>query len=233
MGLLLGALLVGLEAGLSEILPVYLTGAVLVAAPVVATRGLHLDGLMDVSDGLFGGYTRERRLEIMRDPRVGAFAVAGALCVILLKWSAILSLLTLPDSSGKMGLPWKGLVLLLFPVLSRWAMVFQLSAFPYARTQGLGAAFREGGQLIPALAAAVIALAASLLLAGLGGLALFGMATALAWLMGKWMSALLGGLTGDTYGATNEVVEVAVLGMAIALMPHDLITPLHDLVRGA
>ena len=229
----MGALLVGLEAGFSKILPAYMTGAVLVAALVVATRGLHLDGLMDVSDGLFGGYTRERRLEIMRDPRVGAFAVAGALCIVLLKWTAVLSLITLPESSGKMDLPWKGLALLLFPILSRWAMVLQISAFPYARAQGLGAAFRQGGQLIPTLAGAVIALAASLLLAGLGGLALFGMATALAWLMGKWMSAMLGGLTGDTYGATNEVAEVAVLGTAVALMPHDLITPLHDLVRGA
>jgi len=230
VGLMLGLLLVGLEAGFSKILPVYLTSAILVVALVVATRGLHLDGFMDVCDGLFGSYTKERRLEIMRDPHVGAFAVAGAICIVLLKWTAILSLLSLP-ASGK-DLPWKGLGLLLFPTLSRWAMVLQLSAFPYARLQGLGLAFHNGPYLLATLVAAVIALAAALLLGGIGGVVLFTGVTALAWLLGKGMAALLGGLTGDTYGATNEVSEVVTLGTTVALMPHGLITPLFTLNIG-
>ena len=228
MGLLLGLLLVGLEAGFDRIIPVYLTSAILVVALVIATRGLHMDGLMDVCDGVFGGYTKERRLEIMRDPHVGAFAVAGALCIILLKWAAILSLLSLHESESD--LPWEGLGLLLFPTLSRWAMVLELSSFPYARSQGLGSPFHQGSRLVATLVAAASALVASLLLAGWGGLVLFAIATLLAWLLGKGMAALLGGLTGDTYGAANEVAEVVILGVAVALMPHGLITPLHELL---
>ena len=88
VGLLIGLAMVGLEAGSSRVFPVPLTAALLVVFLVVITRGLHIDGLMDICDGVFGGATPERRLEIMRDSRVGAFAVAGAGSIILLKvWS--------------------------------------------------------------------------------------------------------------------------------------------------
>ena len=164
VGLLLGLVLVGLEDGFSRIFPVYLTSAVLVVTLVVATGGLHLDGLMDTCDGLFGGHTRQQRLEIMRDSHVGAFAVAGALSIVLLKWAAILSLLSLTEPEGD--LQWRGLGLLLFPVLSRWAMVLQLSAFPYARSEGLGLAFHQGARLAPASVATAVTLVASLLISG-------------------------------------------------------------------
>ena len=225
MGLLLGLTLVGLEEACSRVFPIYLTGGVLVVTLVVVTRGLHLDGLMDVCDGLFGGYTRERRLEIMRDSHVGAFAVAGALSVLLLKYGAILSLLSLTES-GKV---W---ALLLFPCLSRWAMVLQLSAFTYVRPQGLGSAFSHGSAFVPTVVAGATAIAASAVLGSGGGLILFALATAVAWTMGRVISSLLGGLTGDVYGATNEVVEVITLGTVVALIPHDLVTPLHDLLGG-
>ena len=77
VGLLIGLILVALEAGFSRVFPPFLTAALLVTFLIVATRGLHFDGLMDVCDGIFGGATPERRLEIMRDPQVGAFAVTG------------------------------------------------------------------------------------------------------------------------------------------------------------
>ena len=86
VGLLLGLALVVVELGASRVFPPPLTAAVLVVLMIVVTRGLHIDGLMDVCDGLFGGSTPERRLEIMRDSRVGAFAVAGAGGVLLLPW---------------------------------------------------------------------------------------------------------------------------------------------------
>ena len=228
VGLLLGLLLVGFEAALSRIFPVYLTSAILMAALLIATRGLHMDGFMDVCDGLFGGYTKEWRLEIMRDSHVGSFAVAGGVSIILLKWAAILSLLSPAVSGG--GLPCKGLGLLLFPLLSRWAMVLQLSAFPYARSQGLGTAFHQFPNLLATLGAATLALVAAVLLAGVGGVVLFSGIALLAWLLGRGMTALLGGITGDTYGATNEITEVIVLGTTAALMPHGLITPLHELL---
>ena len=97
VGLLMGLILVGVEEASSRLFSEPLTAAFLVAAMVIVTRGLHLDGLMDVFDGVFGGFTRERRLEIMRDSRVGAFGVVGGMTVLLLKYGALVSLLTLPE----------------------------------------------------------------------------------------------------------------------------------------
>ena len=93
VGLLLGLVLAVVEFAVAPIFPIYLTAGVLLLVMVITTRGLHLDGLMDVCDSLFGGYTKERRLEIMKDPHVGAFGVVAGSMLILLKFAALLSLL--------------------------------------------------------------------------------------------------------------------------------------------
>jgi adenosylcobinamide-GDP ribazoletransferase len=176
---------------------------------------------MDVCDGLFGGYTAERRLEIMRDSHVGAFAVVGAVGLLVLKYGTLVSLLSL-NAPGKEG------VLLLFPTLSRWSMVVQLDRFPYARRQGLGSPLHQNTARRATGFAAATAIAASILLGGIGGGGLLVGSTALAWLLGLGMSRMLGGLTGDTYGATNEIVEVVGLMAAVALLPHGWIVPLWE-----
>ena len=224
IGLLLGGVVAALEWGSDELflLP-FLTPAILIVFLIVMTRGLHLDGLMDVCDGLFGGYTRERRLEIMRDSNVGAFAVAGALGVLLLKYGALLSLISLP---------WQGKlpVLLMFPVISRWTMVLLLGAFPYARGSGLGSPFHQGGGGVATAAAAVTAAAAAVLIAGVGGVSILAGASVLALLVGKVVVKLLGGLTGDVYGAANEMTEVLVLIAAVAIAPYGFLEPIHRIV---
>ena len=224
IGLLLGGVVAALEWGSDELflLP-FLTPAILIVFLIVMTRGLHLDGLMDVCDGLFGGYTRERRLEIMRDSNVGAFAVAGALGVLLLKYGALLSLISLP---------WQGKlpVLLMFPVISRWTMVLLLGAFPYARGSGLGSPFHQGGGGVATATAAVTAAAAVVLIAGVGGVSILAGASVLALLMGKVVVKLLGGLTGDVYGAANEMTEVLVLIAAVAIAPYGFLEPIHRIV---
>ena len=156
VGLLIGILLalVGIAAG--NLFPVYFWGAVLLLLLAAVTRGLHADGLMDVCDGVFGGRTRERRLEIMKDSRVGAFGALGLGLVLLLKYGAFLSvfdyrttgpteafvyLSPLPDQGMEL---WGIILLLLFPMLSRWAMVVSLAAFPYARTKAWGRPSTKG-----------------------------------------------------------------------------------------
>ena len=239
VGLLLGLVLVGVEAGSARIFPVYLTAGILLVVMVLATRGLHLDGLMDVCDGLFGGYTKERRLEIMKDPHVGAFGVVAGSVLILLKFAALLSLLHPQFITGAWtsdvavlralafsSQPGKVLALLLFPTLSRWAMVVCLGAFPYARQQGLGSPFHQGNAKLAALTAALTALAASLILGGFGGLGLLAGVTLLALAAGWIMTRAFGGLTGDCYGAINEVSEVAVLAGAVALAHQEWLIPI-------
>ena len=178
---------------------------------------------MDVCDGLFGGYTPERRLEIMRDSHVGAFAVLGAVSLLLLKYGALVSLLSL-DVTGK---EW---ALVLFPPLGRWAMVLQLGAFSYVRSQGLGSPLHQGGAKLPTAVAATTVAAVAVVAGGIGGASLLVGASLLAWLLGAGMTRMLGGLTGDTYGATNEIVEVAALIAAVALLPLGLLEPLPSLL---
>ena len=209
VGLLLGAALVGLDAAAREGLPAIVVGALLVSALLILTRALHTEGLLDCCDGLFGGYTREDRLRILRDTHVGAFAVIGGAALIVTKWSLLVST---PDAA-QIGL------LLVFPCLSRFGMMATMAVFPYARAQGLGTPFQEGGswrQIGVGLATAV--LAAGLFL-GPGGLVLFGAVTLVALGLGRWMTSKLGGMTGDTYGAVNELGEVSALILGLALAP--------------
>ena len=205
------------------VFPASLTAALLLATLAILTRGLHLDGFMDVCDGLFGGYTPERRLEIMRDSHVGSFAVVGAVSLLILKYGALVSLLS-------MGVPGKELVLLLFPMISRWSMVMQLGAFQYVRREGLGSPHHQNSAKLATTVALLTAVVASVALGSIGGAALLVGATLLAWLLGLGMSRMLGGLTGDTYGATNEIIEVVGLVAAVALLPHGWIQPVWEFI---
>ena len=219
IGLVLGALLAGLDLLLSgrlflpegsfiALAPNHLlVSALLLVSLVVLTRGLHLDGFMDSCDALFGGYTRARRLEILRDPHVGAFAVAGVVCLLLIKCAAIAGLVH----------PLRLHVLILFPCLSRWGMLLVMELYPYARTEGLGVAFLASRGLLQLFFGLFCALIASLLIAGVMGLILLFAASLVAWAIGAWASRRLGGLTGDVYGAVNEIVETAVLALACFL----------------
>ena len=187
--------------------PPLLYASIVVVTLIVLTRALHLDGFMDCCDALLGGFNRERRLEILRDSHVGAFAVVGVVSLLLIKVAAIMAL----PPEGRF---W---MLLLFPCLSRWAMLIALEFFPYARSQGIGVPFQPKGgrwQLLAGFALAVIAVVA---FTGLAGLALLVLASAVAWSLSAWASKLLGGVTGDVYGAVNEVAEASVLVLAAIL----------------
>lgn len=223
VGLLLGLLLVGLEWGCSEVFPVYLSAAVLLVSLIVVNRGLHLDGLMDTCDGIFGGFTKERRLEIMRDSQVGAFGVAGAAGILLLKYGALVSLLELSSSDVK----WS---LLLFPMVSRWSMVVALGAFPYVRSLGLGSPFHQGSIFWPTAVAGISAVAGAVLLGSIAGAGMLVGATLIAWALGKSISGKLGGLTGDSYGAINEVIEMLALMAVVAMASHGWVEPLTKLL---
>ncbi len=207
VGLGLGGALLGLDVAAREGLPGLVVGAILVAALLVLTRAIHTEGFLDCCDGLFGGYTREDRLRILRDTHVGAFAVIGGAALVLLKWSALAGI---PDEA-RTGL------LLVFPCLSRFGMVATMALFPYAREQGLGTSFQEGRtrwQVGFGLATAAVA---AVLFLGGGGAILLGFVAVVSLGLGRWMAGMLGGMTGDTYGAVNEVGEMAVLVLGIAL----------------
>lgn len=207
VGLVVGGSLLALDVALRPLASPMFSGAILVVALMAITRGLHLDGLMDTCDALAGGKNPERRLEILRDSRVGAFAVIGGVAIVLLKWTAIV----------EVPAPIRVSALLLFPMLGRWGMVVAMARYPYARPEGLGSAFTKDRRAFQVIVAAFAALAFSVLMAGGAGLFLFGVATLAAWGLGSWLNGLFRGLTGDTYGAVNEAVEVVVLTSALVI----------------
>ena len=211
---------------------ILLWSVLLVVILVTLTRALHLDGFMDSCDALLGGFDLERRLEILRDPNVGAFAVIGLVCLLLIKVLIIAELppaiaglppgiATLPPEGWSVRIP----MLLLFPCLSRWAMLLTMELYPYVRSNGIGTAFFDGGQrgvrwqLILGFG---FTLVVSVALAGVAGVVLLAAASAVAWGIGAWATRLLGGVTGDIYGAVNEVTEAVVLLVAILLTPTSL-----------
>ena len=207
VGLGLGGILAGLDFAASLVLPPIVVGALYLIALLILTRALHTEGFLDSCDALFGGYTHERRLEILRDSHVGAFAVIGGAALLISKWALLVSI----DNEMRTEL------LVLFPSLSRAGMVTTMIVFNYAREQGLGASFKAQTRWwLDALGLGIAAAAGALLL-GLGGLALASVALAVALPMGGWISRLLRGMTGDTYGAVNEIAEICVLMAGIML----------------
>ena len=203
VGLALGGVLYGLGSSLQLIFPTQVVTIFILAAWLLLTRALHFDGFLDTCDGLFGGFTPERRLEIMRDSRVGAFGVAGGVMLLLAKYAAIISL---PHLSG----------LLLAPVMGRWATSIAVFAFPYAREKGLGRDMKDNVHWSQVILATLVAILASWLFAGWTGLLAFAVSGVLLWLGAGFILRRIPGLTGDSYGALCEIVEVAVLLVFVA-----------------
>jgi adenosylcobinamide-GDP ribazoletransferase len=201
VGLMIGGFLYGLDRLFALAFPSSLTNILLIIALAIITRALHLDGFIDTCDGLAGGRSPEERLKIMRDSRVGGFGVVGGCCLILLQYVA---LTVVPDE-------YRMEALILMPAIARWTIVYAVFAYPYAREQGLGTVFHQGKTLPWMAIATVITLAASISLLRLDGLAVTAAALLVAIVMGSYLNRKLVGLTGDTYGAINEVVGVAVL----------------------
>lgn len=199
VGLALGGILFGLDAGLRLILPPGPAAVLLMTAWLLSTRALHFDGFLDTCDGLFGGFTSERRLEIMRDSRVGAFGVAGG------------GMLLLAIFAGLTALTDRFAGLMLAPVLGRWAMSLAVVLFPYARDKGLGRDMKDNARLPQAALATGVALAAAWLGGGWAGLIALGIAAVLMLSAAGYTLRRIPGLTGDIYGAVCVIVEVAVL----------------------
>ena len=193
VGLLLGALLALLRGSLAGAGPL-LASALVLTAWAMLTGGLHLDGLADCADAWVGGHgDRERSLRIMKDPCAGPVAVATVVLVLLLKFSALAEL------------PGQAAVL---PLLGRGLVPLLLLTTPYVRPQGLGSPLVENLPRLPAgLAAGAALLGAAALLGPWPPLA----AAGAAWWLRRLMLRRLGGCTGDTLGASIEIVEAVVL----------------------
>ncbi|MBI4509795.1 MAG: adenosylcobinamide-GDP ribazoletransferase [Deltaproteobacteria bacterium] len=208
VGALLGGAVVLGQVACSPLLPAPLCAVVLVGIGVIGTGALHLDGLADMADGFGGGRTREDVLRIMRDHAVGAFGVIALVLLLATKITATQALLDERQGSS---------VLLLAPVLGRWAIVPVGYFCAYARPSGgLGAAFTgHVGKFEVVGATLLTGLGAGALL-GLRGLLLTFAVAAAASLLGWICVRRIGGVTGDTLGATIEACETLTLVLGVA-----------------
>ena len=200
---------VGLVAAAVFALATVLWNAVLAAllataATVVLTGAFHEDGLGDTIDGLGGGFTRERALEIMKDSRIGSYGTLALLLVVGTKVAALASMELLP-------------ALLALPAAhaaSRWLATSLIWRSRYVRlddssrakpvTQSLSTAgfvAASGWALLPLAACAIASLPGAL-----AGLALAILVR--GWLL-RWFERRLGGYTGDALGATQQLTELA------------------------
>ncbi len=199
VGLILGAIAAGCLWLLSFVLPQIVVAAIAVVLMAVITRGLHLDGVADTADGFWSVSDRKRTLEIMKDSFIGAMGVIAIASVLLLKFACLSTL-------GE-DLLWRGVLLM---VLSgRCMMTLPISIFPYARKEGgLGKLFYETKTVFNALWAVLFVLAAGWFIAGTAGIAAVVASVLVTIVFGLYCKSRIGGVTGDTIGATCEITEV-------------------------
>ncbi|WP_315436331.1 adenosylcobinamide-GDP ribazoletransferase [uncultured Selenomonas sp.] len=179
-----------------------LTAALLLILPLLLTGGLHADGFMDTADGVFSGRDRARKLEIMKDSRVGAFGVVSFVMLMFVQY-ALLS-----DLAPMLFVP----ALFVMPIIGRLAMVLAVACFPYAREDGMGKTFADMADRSTAVIAALTT-AVLVLPWGMLATAALVLGTLFALLFCRTMTNILGGVTGDVYGAATVLTETLVLAV--------------------
>jgi adenosylcobinamide-GDP ribazoletransferase len=210
VGLILGGILAGLNWLMGFVLPTPVANALLIVVLVMLTGAMHLDGFADTCDGMAGHKSIEERWKIMHDSHTGAFGVVGVVLLLLVKY---VSLNSLPAE-------YMTATLLFMPVVSRWAMVYAIFAFPYARPEGLGKAYKKATrwpQITIATVCTLVIATALYPLFSVAGFLLIGGILIFTTLLSLYYKHKFAGLTGDTYGAINESTEVMTLIFVIIL----------------
>ncbi len=206
VGLLIGAWLSLLHALLGSA-PLLLQAALLLGAWVLCTGALHLDGLADSADAWLGAHAnRERALTILKDPTSGPAGVTAIVLVLITKFAVLASL----DPADTFA------ALVVAPMLGRGAMTALFLTTPYVRRGGLGEAAAQNLSHRWALTSLLLS-ALVVAMFGWRGIAAIVVSAVLLWWSRRVMQRLLGGMTGDTLGATCEIVETGAL-VSIALV---------------
>lgn len=199
---LVGVIVGGSTAG------VYLLAARVVSPPVAIllalvfaafiTSGFHEDGLADTFDGLGGGWTKDRALEIMRDSRIGAY---GALALIFLILGKFITLTELGSEHV-----WRWLIVA--HVAARWTVLPLCKWLPYARPEGQGKLVAKQITSIALLIGSLTFLLTLLLFPWRTAIIALAMTIVVTFLSGLYYKRRLGGITGDCLGATNQITEL-------------------------
>ncbi len=205
VGTILGLVLVLINIIGTQFLPNLVRDSLLLIFFVLITGGIHLDGLVDSFDGFFGGKNKKEILSIMRDSSIGVYGVLVVVLLLLFKFTLLREL---PINR-------RNIILIIVPTISRWAMVLAVYLFPYARKEGFGKAHKLYLNKKHVLAATIWVLLLTLILFFWKGALVLGVSFLIIWLIGKFVTKKIEGLTGDNYGAINEIMEVVILLLMI------------------
>ena len=191
-------------------LSAFLGSLIVVLIFTLLTAGLHLDGLSDTVDGFYAGRDRKEILTIMRDTHIGSMGVIALIFLIGLKVTLL----------NEIWVRYSRLNLLeaifLFPVLSRWSMVGTAWLSPYARSEeGVGKAFAGKVTIREWLLSTLFILVITFFIFKFKALLLLLIVFLTTLLLIKYFKRRLAGVTGDVFGAINELIEVASLGYLI------------------
>ena len=205
VGAMVGAAVAGTHWVTHQLWPPMVAGAVVVAVDLVITGALHLDGLADTADGVLPHLDRPRRLAVMAEPGIGAFAVAVVVTVLMTRWALL----------ADAGLDPVALVAIW--AMSRTMVAIIPAVVPYARPDGLASAFLAGSS--PWLSLWLVPAGATLIVThGFNGAAAAFAAVVTAVGLVVLAKRRLGGFTGDILGASILVSETAAL-LALAAQP--------------
>lgn len=204
VGALIGALGAGVIVVATLLLPPALAVLFSMAVTVIATGAIHEDGLSDTADGLGGGYTRERMMEIMKDSRVGTYGAVALWFSLTMKFIVLNELLT-----RDLWLAAGGLIL--GHTLGRSSTIVLIYRYPYARAESGKAPFIVDSMTTPRLFLSLsFTLVLSLLVFSWQAFFILAVASIATWLTGRYVNRRIGGITGDTLGAANQIVELFV-----------------------
>lgn len=202
VGLALGAGLVILNSLTQDL---YFRPILMLIYLTAITGALHMDGFIDTADALFSHRSRERKLEIMKDPNTGAMGVVAVILLLLTKYSAFQHIENMAP-------------LLLVPAYSRYAITFGIYHLPYVRKEGLGKGFFQNVskntfyQIIPAMLIMII-------LCGIKFTLIFHLVFFISvYSILKFYRFSIGGITGDLMGAMCELMEAILFTVSAVLL---------------
>jgi adenosylcobinamide-GDP ribazoletransferase len=207
VGALVGALTAVVAWGAAFAMPSFPAAVLGVGAAVVVTAAMHLDGLADTADGIGAALSGGDPSTAMHDPRLGVFGGAALTLDLLLKVSVLSALVAGP------GFPVEAIAA---GALGRAAAIALMSALPYAGKESGTGGWTQGVGLAPALVGISIASALGVLAVGPAFGAMAAAGVVVAAILGRWSRRRLGGVSGDTLGATAELTETLALTAALA-----------------
>ena len=218
VGLFVGLVAAAVMGAAHWLLPDVLAAGLGIAATVLLTGAFHEDGFADTCDGLGGAVDRARALAIMKDSRIGSYGSVGLILMLGLKAAALTEWLHASPSHALLLTLWTHMA-------SRLAPLWIMQALPYAgdaehaKAKPLATGIGRGGLLFAMgcvlLGSVLIAFLAQDLILPLV-LAVV-VAAILCRHLQSWLKRRLGGFTGDTLGATQQLVELALLITTLAV----------------